>query len=520
MSCSTLVMLLRDYQRDAVGASLEMAKRQPALVALPTGTGKTVVMQRCAEIMGERTGKPVLLLVHRNELAEQAKARLQDGGSWVFIEKAEQKASPFQVAQAASQRPTVVVGSVPTMQGRRLRKWQRDAFSLVLVDEAHHATAKTWTNIYEHFESTPTIGVTATAERKGLGDRFEIAYQMSLPEAIERGWLVPPAWRVVECEDWDLSALRATGGRDVTDGELARSFGEKAFADFCRTIREPLAERQGLIFTPGVGAAARAAEWLTADGVGAGFVDAETDRDARAQLVELFREQKLQGLANCGIFTEGFDAPSCDLVVIARPTKSSILYRQMLGRGLRPDAGCIAGLETPAERRAAIATSSKPSCLILEFGGVGARFADDLQSAARLLPAGRQDSATRAGASVGSEFTWDELQVEQSKIERADREEEARQLAERERRERMAQAQARTARKANYLGADDPVLRERTNRSTQRPEQLCSDRQRKLLFRLLMDRGWSRRDALSEWRKWKGWSRCQASAVISRMLNG
>jgi len=101
----------------------------------------------------------------------------------------------------------------------------------------------------------------------------------------------------------------------------------------------------------------------------AGYIDGTTPDDERSRILRKFKDGEIQLLVNVGIATEGFDSPDCEVIVMGRPTKSRALYTQMCGRGTRPLAGILEGLNSAFERKEAIATSSKPSCLILDFAG-------------------------------------------------------------------------------------------------------------------------------------------------------
>lgn len=502
-------LTLRPYQEEAATACLAMSETRPALLVLPTGMGKTVVMVEMARRMCARVAKPVLLLVHREELAAQAKARLERDGFWVLVEKAEQRPPPAQIVEAATQRPTVVIGSVPTMrQKQRRQRLRPDLFSLIMVDEAHHAIAKSYRGVLEHFEA-PVIGVTATAGRKGLADHFQVAYQKTLLEGVEGGWLVPPRFFVVENSAWDLSGLRICGGRDVSDAELAESFGEEAFAEFVRLLEETLREHgQGLVFTPSVAAAAQAARWLAARAVSAAFVEAKTPADDRRRMVERFRAGHLTALCNCGVLTEGFDAPDSRVVAMARPTKSQTLYTQIIGRGLRPLAAVIAGVESAKERRERIAASDKPYAFILDVQGTGARFADKLVSPASLLPGVEQvEEAASKLKTTETEFDFDALRAEAAAMHRT--------LEER----RRAMEQAATRRSA-VSRARSPELREMAllvpvgKRTKRRP----TSRQLSYIYRLCKRIGKPQRVCSDYWRAAeKEWSFEQAHAVIGRL---
>src|SRR5262249_13799209 len=152
------------------------AQKRSTLLVLPTGTGKTLVFGMIARRVIEQGGR-VLILAHRNELIEQAVDKLDLLG----IEAAVEQASRY---ARAIWEPDAVVATVQTMQRDRLATWPADYFRLIVTDEAHHATAKSYQAVCQHFPHAWHLGVTATADRADddvLSDVFEsLAYEMTL----------------------------------------------------------------------------------------------------------------------------------------------------------------------------------------------------------------------------------------------------------------------------------------------------------------------------------------------------
>jgi superfamily II DNA or RNA helicase len=331
---------LRPYQLEAVRASVEALRRhRSALLVLPTGTGKTTIFVELARLA--RRGR-VLLLSHRDELVNQAAERVHTQlGVEAGIEKAEQRPGD----------ESIVCGSVQTMRGQRLEAWPRDAFSIIIVDEAHHAAAATYRAILEHFDIAKVLGVTATPDRsdgKGLRCIFDtVAYEYSIAEAIAAGWLVEPSlWRV-KIDSIDLRGVKKSRG-DLVQGAL-----EEAVAKGVHSAATVLLERAGdrltLVYTPGVATAHDLARVLCAARPGcAAAIDGTTPTDERRQILASHARGEYQFLVNCQVLTEGYDSPSVSCLGLLRPTLSRGLYAQMLGRGLRPASG-------------------KGDCLVLDF---------------------------------------------------------------------------------------------------------------------------------------------------------
>lgn len=357
-------MTLRYYQRDAEEAVFrELEKHRSTVVVAATGLGKTRLFTSVAKKWPGR----VLVLVHREELLDQAVAALR-----------EQTGEPVEIEQGRrrSDRARIVVGMVQTMsQQHRLERVGPDAFSLIIPDEVHGYLAKTRRKVLDWFASAKIFGVTATSDRtdKQALDQIidSVAYRMDIKDGIHSGYLVPLKIGRVHIQSIDLRGVNKVRG-DLHEGKLEKVMVEHVAA-ICSKTLELHPDRQGILFWPGVESAELAATYFNAQDPGSAiFIDGKTDRDERKEMVKAFKEGKHQWLCNCQVATEGFDAPKASLIVMARPTTSRGLYTQMAGRGTRPDASCVAGIDgrdEADERRAAIAWSSKPDCVILDFVG-------------------------------------------------------------------------------------------------------------------------------------------------------
>lgn len=426
-------MSLRPYQAAAVeGVRAAWREHRSTLLVLPTGAGKTYT---AATIVAERAALGrVLWLAHRTELLSQAADTLRSLGLSVEIEQAEERAGIICGAE-------VVCASVPTLRGRRLARWPEHTFATIVVDEAHHATAPTYVGILDHFANARVLGLTATPDRTdrvGLGEVFETcAYEYPIRTAIEDGWLVPPVSRGVDLPELDLRGLRSVAG-DLEVGEL-----ETRVIESLEQIVGPLIEhagaRQSLLFVPGVRAAHLAVEILERAHVDAAAIDGSTPPDARRETLARFRDGRIRVLANCAVLTEGTDLPMASCVAMARPTTSRSLYAQMLGRGLRPLTGVVDGLPSAEERRAAIAASAAPDCLVLDYRPT----AGDLQLVGPVDVLAGEPIPERVRSRLRDGDVLDALETAHREVreaEAAEREEQARvraeQAAEREERAR------------------------------------------------------------------------------------
>jgi superfamily II DNA or RNA helicase len=312
------------------------------LTCLPTGTGKTVIFADFPRYF--RMQNQMLVLAHRAELLEQAcdKIRRANPGLNVAVEQAGRSADPD---------CDVVVASVPTLGrkgSRRLQRLDPDRFFLLVVDEAHHATAVTYRRVLEYFgvfePQTPKllVGFTATPKRgdgQGLDAVFqEIVFSRGLPEMIQAGYLAPVAGYRVET-DVDLSRVKTRMGDFVTS-HLSQAVNITARNDLVVSVfRSHLKNRQTLCFCVDVTHAHCLAEAFNQAGIPAAAVTGEMEHTARTKTLEDFRAGRIQVLANCMVLTEGYDEPSVAGIILARPTKSALLYTQMIGRGTRLHPG-------------------------------------------------------------------------------------------------------------------------------------------------------------------------------------
>lgn len=321
-------LALRPYQQEAVNALLTSLKSgEHPLLILPTGCGKTIVFAELIYRWASEIGESSLVLAHREELIDQAMTKIKMvAGISCGVEKAEQR----------SQGEKCVLGSVQSMNQKRLSGFQREHFGLIITDEAHHSTAKTYKNVYDYFAMSKRVGVTATPDRKdqnNIGAIYtKIAYNYSLVTAIKEGYLSRLVG--VQCEaEIDLSQCKKSAG-DFQDEDLGEAVMKSASAIADGIVREAEGKKT-IVFTPNVASSELIAQILTEKGMSARAVSGSTPKNERVRALWEFERGSVQALVNCNLFTEGFDAPWIECVAIARPTLSRSLYSQMVGRGLR-----------------------------------------------------------------------------------------------------------------------------------------------------------------------------------------
>lgn len=369
----------RPYQTAAIeSARKQLETNNSTIIVLPTGMGKTYTVSK---IISEWDRGNCLFLAHTRELIEQSADHLaEELGYRPAVEMNIQGAEVDTLYQGGM----VVVGSVQTMYGdKRLNKYARHPFGLIIIDETHRAVASTYRKIIDFFrEKNPSLkvlGITATPNRTdgtALGIIYDsVAYQVSINDAIRDGWLVPILQEYVIVDQLNFDGLGTKkneyGEQDFKREDLAEVMTEEeALHKQAIAIIEKAGNQSLLGFCASVEHAKTLAEVINRYDPGSSeFVDGKTLKEHRKNIVTAFKNGQIKRLFNFGVFTEGFDAPNCSAIAMLRPTKSLGLYTQMLGRGLRPLPGTIDGIDDADERRLAILTSNKPRCLVLDFVG-------------------------------------------------------------------------------------------------------------------------------------------------------
>lgn len=329
------ILQLRDYQVEAV----ESVKREYAagitrqLIVLPTGSGKTVIIAHLVFDLQV----PTLILVHRDELITQTCDKLQMVSPSADIGVIKGQLNELDRA--------ITVASVQTLCRKNRLKQLSRSFGFIVVDEAHHAVAPQWREILQHVhagENNLLLGVTATpvrADGLGLGNVFKkVVYQKAIPEMIRAGYLCPPKGLRIRSET-DISSV------SVSDHDFRPTILESVINTANRNelivsaFKGCAADRKAIVFTAGVKHAHDLAQVFKRGGISSAALDGSMGLEERRQILRDFRSGKIQAVANCGVLTEGFDEPTTDCIVMARPTRSEALYIQAVGRGLRPYPG-------------------------------------------------------------------------------------------------------------------------------------------------------------------------------------
>ena len=322
-------MQLRGYQQQAID-DLRNAYRagcRAPLLCLPTGGGKTIIFSAIASSAASR-GNQVLILVHRRELLQQASRKLTDIGLDHGL---------IAAGIPATDHP-VRIASVQTLVRRLSRMdWQP---SLIIIDEAHHASAGSWAAILDKWPDAFRLGVTATPCRlsgAGLGTAFDqLVLGPSVADLISAGFLSPAriyAPPVVA----DLTGLRRRAGDYAADQAATAMDRPTVTGDAIAHYQRLAPGQRAIAFCCSIDHASHVAASFNAAGIPAATLVGDTpDRDA---VVAAFDAGSVQILVTVDVVSEGFDIPAASCAILLRPTQSLGLYLQQVGRVLRPAPG-------------------------------------------------------------------------------------------------------------------------------------------------------------------------------------
>ena len=286
--------------------------------------GKTIVFSNLAAREVRRGGR-VLILAHRGELLDQAIDKLYKAtGIRAGLEKAEQTSDV-----TLDEMPyTVVVGSVQSMKSeRRLARFKPNEFSLIVIDECHHALTGTYRAVIDHFPKARLLGVTATPDRgdlRSLSEVFQtISFEYSIIEAIKDGYLSPIHAQTIPLRI-DLRGVAKQAG-DYQAAGLGAALAPYLH-QICREIKQRCADRKTIVFTPLISISREMLAIFKEEGVSE-VREVNGDSADRAETLEWFASApKGCVLLNSMLLTEGYDEPSVDCIVVLRATKVRSLF--------------------------------------------------------------------------------------------------------------------------------------------------------------------------------------------------
>ncbi len=318
---------LKDHQIAALKSLEEMRSNSETIALLyhATGTGKTVT----AVMDAKRCGGRVLFLAHTQELVNQATETFRKLWPSVTVGR--------YIESMKQPNAHVVCGSVQSV-ALHLDSFKDDAFDYLIVDEAHHATADTYQKVLSYFKPTFTLGLTATPERaddKSILELFKnTAHKLDIQTAVEIGELVP-----VRCirihTNIDLSKVRFNSVQyNIRDLESKIYVPERNHL-IVDTWLQYVRDKRTVVFCASVKHAEQIAGLFREAGIRAASVSGGMKQSERKEFQDKFVNREIQVLCACDLLNEGWDCPEIEVLFMARPTMSKVLYTQRLGRGMR-----------------------------------------------------------------------------------------------------------------------------------------------------------------------------------------
>lgn len=354
--------VFRPYQADASKAIVSTwQKYKSCMCVVATGGGKTLIAAGTAAKIQDH-GR-ILFLANRNELCHQP---LGVFAEQCGISPALEKADSFAPLEAR-----VVIGSVQTItRKKRLERFPSDHFSYIFADEAHMAAAESWKRIFTHFSSARICGITATpfrTDNKNLTEIFETeAFRMPLFDLVDQGYLVSPDHVDKLSTAISLANVRVKRTAEGKDYDLQDA--HDAIMPYLREIAKELKARHDkrhiLAFLPLVASSQKFVAACLSEGINAVHIDGEDPE--RDQKLEAFKEGRITLLSNSNLLHTGVDMPVCDATLNLRPTRSKVLYQQIVGRSTRTVPGLIDTIDDVQGRLNAIARSEKPEAFIID----------------------------------------------------------------------------------------------------------------------------------------------------------
>ena len=354
---------LRPYQQEAVDATLKHFRKSDdsAVIVLPTGAGKSLVIAELARLARRK----ILVVTHVKELVEQNHAKYQSYGvlGGIFSAGLSRKESQYQVTFASVQS---VAASLEQF---------KDEYSLIIIDECHRISAdenSQYQRIIEQLrqqnKGLKVLGLTATPYRLGMGWIYRYhyrgfvrseedkpfvhcIYELPLIYMISRGYLTKPDLVDAAVAQYDFSTLAQNRFGEYAEKDVNALLGKhrRVTRAIIEQVMELALQRQAvMIFAATVDHAKEITGYLPQEQTA--LITGATEQRERDMLIQRFKQRQLKYLVNVSVLTTGFDAPHVDFIAILRPTQSVSLYQQIVGRGLRLDAG-------------------KKDCLVIDYAG-------------------------------------------------------------------------------------------------------------------------------------------------------
>ena len=326
---------LFDYQED-MKERIEKALRlhRSVMAQMPTGTGKTYLLTAVIDsFVSNNPMEKVWIVAHRRELVSQ-------------IDETVRKFHSYSASNTSSLLSSVKAMSIQWLM--RHNNEIEEEPGMIVIDEAHHALAKTYKEMWERFPKAKFLGLTATPCRlngKGFTDLFDVLVQSwGVPEFISKGRLATYDFVSIKSDGVTqrlIDSLQKRGADgDYQNKEMDMLLNKKPSIErLYRSLEEFGKDRKGIVYAINISHAQKITKLYQEHGVKAIAIDSKTPAMERQQDIEAFKKGDIQVLVNVDIFSEGFDCPDVEFVQLARPTLSLAKYLQMVGRGLRVAKG-------------------------------------------------------------------------------------------------------------------------------------------------------------------------------------
>ena len=326
---------LFDYQED-MKERIEKALRlhRSVMAQMPTGTGKTYLLTAVIDsFVSNNPMEKVWIVAHRRELVSQ-------------IDETVRKFHSYSASNTSSLLSSVKAMSIQWLM-RHYDEIEEEP-GMIVIDEAHHALAKTYKEMWERFPKAKFLGLTATPCRlngKGFTDLFDVLVQSwSVPEFISKGRLATYDFVSIKSDGVTqrlIDSLQKRGADgDYQNKEMDMLLNKKPSIErLYQSLEEFGKDRKGIVYAINISHAKKITKLYQEHGVKAIAIDSKTPATERQQDIEAFKKGDIQVLVNVDIFSEGFDCPDVEFVQLARPTLSLAKYLQMVGRGLRVAKG-------------------------------------------------------------------------------------------------------------------------------------------------------------------------------------
>ena len=322
---------LYDYQEDMKERiEGELRLHRSVMAQMPTGTGKTYLLTAVIDsFVSNNPMEKVWIVAHRRELVSQ-------------IDETVRKFHSYFASNTSSLLSSVKAMSIQWLM-RHYDEIEEEP-GMIVIDEAHHALAKTYKEMWERFPKAKFLGLTATPCRlngKGFTDLFDILVQSwSVPEFISKGRLATYDFVSIKSDGVTqqlIDSLQKRGADgDYQNKEMDMLLNKKPSIErLYQSLEEFGKDRKGIVYAINISHAQKITKLYQEHGVKATAIDSKTPAVERQQDIEAFKKGDIQVLVNVDIFSEGFDCPDVEFVQLARPTLSLAKYLQMVGRGLR-----------------------------------------------------------------------------------------------------------------------------------------------------------------------------------------